>query len=108
MVFFPFAVNSAVGQTAENDTTGSFSVIESSMERLNQLNEEVLTFWKDQNIKLEMYIQWKHWERDAVEVQNILYISNNRHCLYKIYFLFIGFFPVGNVVSRAQRGSEWD
>lgn len=71
MVFFSFAVNSAVGQTAENDTTGSFSVIESSMERLNQLNEEVLTFWKDQNIKLEMYIQWKHWERDAVEVQKV-------------------------------------
>lgn len=38
------------------------------MEGLNQLNEEVLAFWKDQNIKLEMYIQWKIWERDAVEV----------------------------------------
>ncbi|KAI9551891.1 hypothetical protein GHT06_022227 [Daphnia sinensis] len=63
---------SAVGQTAENDTTGSFSVIETSMERLNQLNEEVLAFWKDQNIKLEMYIQWKIWERDAVEVSSQL------------------------------------
>lgn len=61
-------MNSAVGQTAESDTTGSFSVIETSMERLNQLNEEVLTLWKDQNMKLEMYVQWKIWERDALEV----------------------------------------
>lgn len=104
-------MNSAVGQTAENDTTGSFSVIETSMERLNQLNEEVLTFWKDQNIKLEMYIQWKIWERDAVEVKQ----KNSVNChsiigsVYKICFpYFVGFFPVGNVVSRTQLGSEWN
>jgi hypothetical protein len=57
-----------VGQTAESDTTGSFAVIDTSMVRLNQLKEEVLTLWNDQNVKLEMYIQWKAWERDALEV----------------------------------------
>lgn len=101
-------MNSAVGQTAENDTTGSFSVIETSMERLNQLNEEVLAFWKDQNIKLEMYIQWKIWERDAVEVKQInkkniffqLTLLTIGTVLKKCTLLFVGFFPVGNVVSR--------
>lgn len=39
------------------------------MERLNQLKEEVLAFWADQNMKLELYIRWKAWERDALEVR---------------------------------------
>ena len=42
------------------------------MVRLNQLKEEVLTLWNDQNVKLEMYIQWKAWERDALEVFYLL------------------------------------
>lgn len=61
---------SAVGQSAESDATGSFNVIETSMERLNQLKEEVLTLWNDQNVKLELYIQWKMWERDSLEVSD--------------------------------------
>ena len=71
----PFrVVASGVGQTAESDTTGSFAVIDASMVRLNQLKEEVLTLWNDQNVKLEMYIQWKAWERDALEVSLSLFI----------------------------------
>ena len=61
--------NSGIGQSAESDATGSFAVIETSMERLNQLKEEVLTVWNDQNTKLELYIQWKMWERDSLEVR---------------------------------------
>lgn len=57
------------------------------MERLNQLNEEVLTLWKDESMKLEMYIQWKMWERDALEVKdiNLFYISKSI-----LIFLFSG------------------
>ena len=97
-------MNSAVGQTAENDTTGSFSVIETSMERLNQLNEEVLTHWKDQNMKLEMYIQLKIWERDALEVTYSTEIRFSKRLLNYHVLFFIGFISNGDVVSIAQRG----
>lgn len=62
-----------MGQSGESDSTGSFNMIETSMERLNQLKEEVLGIWNDQNMKLELYIQWKVWERDALEVSDGLF-----------------------------------
>ena len=66
---------SSIGQDAEGDTTGSFSVIQSSMERLNELKEEVLTSWNDHNIRLELYVQWKVWDRDSHEVSCAKYFE---------------------------------
>ncbi len=59
---------SGAAQASDGEASASIAVIQTSMERLGQLKEEVLASWNERNVKLEVYVQWKAWERDSHEV----------------------------------------
>lgn len=54
--------------TADMDATGSVAAVETSLERLAQQREELETLWAARRLRLDLCLQLRLFERDALEV----------------------------------------
>ncbi|XP_022243783.1 triple functional domain protein-like [Limulus polyphemus] len=57
-----------IGMTAETDTSGSFTAIGNTLETLNRNREELEELWSSRKLRLELCLQLRLFERDALEV----------------------------------------
>jgi len=58
----------AAGVTPEMDATGSVAAVESTLERLGQQREELEQLWSTRRLRLDLCLQLRLFERDALEV----------------------------------------
>ncbi|XP_076313108.1 LOW QUALITY PROTEIN: triple functional domain protein-like [Tachypleus tridentatus] len=61
-----------IGMTAETDTSGSFTAIGNTLETLNRNREELEELWSSRKLRLELCLQLRLFERDALEVSSQL------------------------------------
>jgi hypothetical protein len=50
------------------DATGSVAAVESTLERLGQQREELEQLWSTRRLRLDLCLQLRLFERDALEV----------------------------------------
>ncbi|XP_059472379.1 kalirin isoform X2 [Neocloeon triangulifer] len=62
----------AAGVTPEMDATGSVAAVESTLERLGQQREELEQLWSTRRLRLDLCLQLRLFERDALEVSSQL------------------------------------
>ncbi|XP_067120464.1 LOW QUALITY PROTEIN: triple functional domain protein-like [Centruroides vittatus] len=60
------------GIMSETDTTGSYVAIHNSLETLSQTREELEDLWATRKLKLDMCLQLRLFERDALEISSQL------------------------------------
>uniref|UniRef100_T1IXB4 Uncharacterized protein n=1 Tax=Strigamia maritima TaxID=126957 RepID=T1IXB4_STRMM len=60
------------GMSAEMDTTGSYTSVEDTLEKLNKTREELEELWTARKLKLDLCLQLRLFERDALEVSSRL------------------------------------
>ncbi|CAB3378546.1 Hypothetical predicted protein [Cloeon dipterum] len=62
----------AAGVTPEMDATGSVAAVESTLERLGQQRDELEQLWSTRRLRLDLCLQLRLFERDALEVSSQL------------------------------------
>lgn len=67
LLFYYFPRNAGV--TAEMDSTGSVTAVEATLDRLNKQREELEELWAARKLKLDLCLQLRLFERDALEVR---------------------------------------
>jgi hypothetical protein len=65
----------AAGVTPEIDATGSVAAVESTLERLGQQREELEQLWSTRRLRLDLCLQLRLFERDALEVSDVYFHS---------------------------------
>ncbi|XP_022244114.1 triple functional domain protein-like isoform X1 [Limulus polyphemus] len=61
-----------IGMTAETDASGSFTAIGGTLEALNRSHEELQELWSTRKLRLDLCLQLRLFERDALEVSSQL------------------------------------
>ncbi|XP_046401247.1 triple functional domain protein [Ischnura elegans] len=62
----------SAGLNAEMDSTGSVAAVESALDRLSKQREEVEQLWANRKHRLDLCLQLRLFERDALEVSSQL------------------------------------
>lgn len=57
------------GMTTESDTTGSYGSIEATTKKLAKSRDDLQELWAQRKLKLDMCLQLRLFERDALEVR---------------------------------------
>lgn len=65
--------------SADTDATGSYSSVEETLERLNKTREELEELWAARKLKLDLCLQLRIFERDALEVCVCPLSAQSRH-----------------------------
>ena len=59
----------------ETDNTGSFEALEAAMRTLERQRNELEELWESRKLKLDLCLQLRLFERDALEVIIFLHFS---------------------------------
>lgn len=61
--------SSSSGLTMETDNTGSFEALEAALRTLERQRNELEELWESRKLKLDLCLQLRLFERDALEVK---------------------------------------
>ncbi len=62
------------GVTVEMDASGSVSAVQTTLEKLSSQRDELGDLWATRKLRLDLCLQLRLFERDALEVQNVFNI----------------------------------
>lgn len=68
-VAFLYTFCSSSGLTMETDNTGSFEALEAALRTLERQRNELEELWESRKLKLDLCLQLRLFERDALEVK---------------------------------------
>ncbi len=63
-----YTFSSSSGLTMETDNTGSFEALEAALRTLERQRNELEGLWESRKLKLDLCLQLRLFERDALEV----------------------------------------
>ncbi|XP_064466147.1 triple functional domain protein-like isoform X2 [Ornithodoros turicata] len=67
----------SLGMSAETDSTGSYGAVEGTLEALTRTREELEALWANRKLQLDLGLQLRLFERDAVELSSQLELWMN-------------------------------